>query len=921
MSDFARIKVLVDLREFIPGETGLGSKAFSGYSQLAECPFCQGHGCFTVYPDHYHCFQCDRRGDVFQFIQEHRNVSTPFEALQYAAGKLGIEIGVQSSKPPETTSRQAIFGIAVSHYEKVLYGPTGEAALTYLFQNRGHSRTTIEKFRVGFSDGKLLPLLSRDFSPEEMLQSGLIQSKDGRLFDSFPPGYFVFPHQIDNRTIGDFTLKPLDRTKNPIRLRTEYREPGCLFLNQPALKGPEVLIVEGQHDLLTVAGKGNFATVIATCGQLSGDQVDAISKAAASGKTIYAAFDQDEAGKRYLDKLLESLRPLPKRLLDVLQIKGPFVRSLDWGTKAKDIDDHLRDHREPVGEMNRLLRQSRPVFRPLGECLSVYQALCSREKINFFAPEASKVQAGIIFEWFGDQFLSERRGEQRALLAHEGQVHEIGDNAGFRTLLFGHTHIVPSEPRAKIIFPTLDCLTRLHGRPIELSPCFHYEPPGTLYLHTGKTDGSILRISPGQIGIARNGSEVFLNTPNKMDPIEFDPTVDVRTSLQEFQRDFLMSLSTSNPDRYFVASWILSVFLLGTCKERPLIQFRGDSRAGKSTAAAFCSTLIYGRNWLTHSKPASDYSDAVRNPLTLKDNLENRNLDEHTVDFLIHAATGTVNQKRKQGTDSHNVYERIATQVIITSIEPLTHPEMVNRVWEVLFSRKHRNSSAVPSRTLFSLVAARSRILSAFLLVLARDILPVLHERRAFYQSYLDTVHPNHPKDRFPEFLPLLFVVMEALLKYIPDTSLSGSPEKMTREMIDQLYENQRTTSGETEGGASQVLFYLDRLTSALVFAESPEKFRQRFQIGFEVHQDQRGAFKRVSFRGKTSAYLWAFSRLVGDGGSNLYCPFKAPQQLGSRIQDSLDLLQRSGWKTQETLSRGTKFYSFSREIEPGEFQ
>lgn len=921
MSDFARIKEAADLREFIPAETGFSSKAFSGYSHLKECPFCHGHGCFTIYPDHYHCFQCGKRGDVFQFIQEFRQVATPLEALKFVARKMGVQLEYDGHSPREGSPRQRIFEIAAVHYERVLNGPVGEEPLTYLLQGRGHSRSIVEKFAVGLTDGTLLTRLSKDFSPEEMLQSGLILSKDGRLYDAFPPGYFVFPHRMDGRTIGDFTLKPLDRSKSPIRLRTEFREPGCLFFNQIALKSPEIVLVEGQHDLLTVAGKGCFPAVLATCGQLSGEQIDQIAEVVATGKTVYAAFDQDDAGTRYFGKLLEALQPLPGRLLEVLQIKGSHLRKLVWGSTAKDIDDHLRDLPEPAGEMNRLVRAAKPAYRPLSECLALYQAHCNREKFNYFAPEAAKVQAGIIFEWFGDRFLSERRGEQRALLAHEGQVHEIGDNAGFRTLLFGHTGIVPSEPRAKIIFPTLDCLTRLHGRTIELSPCFHYERPGTLYLHTGKPDGSLLKVSRGQIGVIPNGSEVFLNTPNKMDPIEFDASVDIKASLLEFQRLFLMSLSTTNPDRYFIASWILSIFLLGIAKERPLIQFRGDSRAGKSTAAAFCSYLIYGRNWLSHSKPASDYSDAVRNPLTLKDNLENRNLDELTVDFLIHAATGTVNQKRKKGTDSLNVYERIDTQVVITSIEPLTHPELVNRVWEVQFSRQHRNSSAVPFRTLPNLVSARSRILSAFLLVLAREILPTLHQRRDFYQSYLETVYPNHPKDRFPEYSPILFTVMEALLKYLPDPSLNGTPEKITREMIDQLYENQRTTAGESEGSANHVLFFLDRLISALLYAETPEKFRQRFQIGFEVVQDPKGAPRRVSFRGKAGAYLWAFSRLGGDGGSNLYCPFKAPQQLGSRIQDSLELLQRSGWKVQETQSRGTKFYTFIRDIEPGEFQ
>jgi hypothetical protein len=57
-------------------------------------------------------------------------------------------------------------------------------------------------------------------------------------------------------------------------------------------------------------------------------------------------------------------------------------------------------------------------------------------------------------------------------------------------------------------------------------------------------------------------------------------------------------------------------------------------------------------------------------------------------DFLLVAATGITKQKRKSGTDSENVYERVQTQVIVTAIEPFSEGELISRTnlfWRKIF--------------------------------------------------------------------------------------------------------------------------------------------------------------------------------------------------------------------------------------------
>ncbi|MEW6774847.1 MAG: toprim domain-containing protein [Bdellovibrionota bacterium] len=927
--DFARIKREVPLLELIEKDAGIPvHKKYSGYVHLEECPFCGGHECFTVYEDHYKCFQCEAAGDAVTFAQRHRMLDSPLAALKALAGEYGVPLeggDAGGSEAPRTITdspHNRIFERAADYYHQNLFADRNSGALRHLVEVRGHKAGLLEEFQVGLTDGGLHRALASEFGREELLASGLVKESGAGLGDAFPPGLFVYPHFLSNGLIGDFTCKPLSQERTPLRLRSEFRAPGCLFWNQVALDASEIVLVEGQNDALSVIGKGGFKNTLALCGQITNEQL-ALLKEIAPRKTIYLAFDADEAGRRYTQKVLEALRPLPRRLAELLGEERADVRLVTWPedskSPCKDVDEYLRSQKNPEASFGILLEQATPLYEPLRKCLGIYRSHCADRKFNFFSPDAAKNQATMIWQWLGSEraFFVEKSGLERCFLTHRGKVYPLGASPAFRALIYELADIVYSEPRAKVIFDALECQCLLAGRRIDVAPWLYLEE-GALYLHTARPDDAVLKIEPGSVSIIPNARVSLLRPSNKMKPIEFDPDVDVQRAFADLERLFLSNLSTDPANRYFTLCWLLSIFLMPFSHDRAVVHMGGTAASGKTTAANLCSVLLYGEDWVGKSRTASDFADGMVNPLTIKDNLENRDIDTGTYNFLLAAATGTVNQKRKGGTDSENVHERLYNQVIVTAIDPLDRDrnDLLSRTWCMEFGSKYRSPAFQKTSVMEALKEKRSQILSAFLLVLAREILPQWKERKGFYLELQRLHYPGHPKHRLDEFLAGLFTVLETILKYLPDTrrpKLKDNPRKAAQELIEEMLRGQEEKAREAEAHSNPVLVFLETLVKELLHARSYQAFQEEFKLGCEV-EPVTGTPAKVAFFGKTTTFHTTFSHLARQRG--LYNPFPTAQQLGARIRDSEEILKRNGWTVRRLASRGIRRFHFGREIE-----
>lgn len=157
----------------------------AGVNFKAPCPFHnEKTPSFFISPERqiWHCFGCQKGGDVFTFIQEIEGVEFP-EALRILAVKAGIELEEFDSDVKNSKDRlYQICEMSARFFEKQLtYSNTGKFVLEYL-RNRGLENNTIAKFRLGFApdtwDSLSTFLSTAGYTEKEITDAGVAIKRD-----------------------------------------------------------------------------------------------------------------------------------------------------------------------------------------------------------------------------------------------------------------------------------------------------------------------------------------------------------------------------------------------------------------------------------------------------------------------------------------------------------------------------------------------------------------------------------------------------------------------------------------------------------------------------------------------------------------------------------------------------------------------
>lgn len=334
--DFERVKEALPLRSIIPQETGFDLDTNSGH--LSECPFCGGHECFSIPRDKqgWRCFQCDRKGDLFTFLQEFHSLDKA-GALRKGAELAGIALEEKAKRKPTLTPVEKIRIEAAEYYHARMLENGGKE---YFFDRRGHTMATVTTEKVGWSDGRLLDhLRSKGFEEKLLLESGLVKtrtvgegaSEQVHLFDTFGKGLAVFPHWYHGKVLH-FTMKdPRDvppEEKLKFQVKNEFRDKRWTFYGQEVLERfEEVILVEGENDRLQVLNTG-IPYVCAMIGQISDDQLKALASRC-RGKHLYVWADNDLAGRGYIRKIAHALHDIS-------------IRIIVYGKPEDDPDSYLK---------------------------------------------------------------------------------------------------------------------------------------------------------------------------------------------------------------------------------------------------------------------------------------------------------------------------------------------------------------------------------------------------------------------------------------------------------------------------------------------------------------------------------------------------------------------------------------------------
>lgn len=256
----------------------------TGSSFKGLCPFHdEKTPSFVVSPEKqiFHCFGCQKGGNVFTFLMEMDGVSFP-DAVRALGKRVGVEVVSRSGRDAdaERSRNEALFranAFAGRFYHRQLTDSKGaEAARDYL-QSRGIPRSVWARFGLGFAPAeweKLARAARREGIPQAVL-AGLkliVSSTKSKGYYDYFRNRIMFPIVMPGgrvvafgaRAMGDDEPKYLNSTESPIfsKRRTFY---GLDRARDAIRKSRRAILVEGYTDVISLHLIG-FENTLATCG-------------------------------------------------------------------------------------------------------------------------------------------------------------------------------------------------------------------------------------------------------------------------------------------------------------------------------------------------------------------------------------------------------------------------------------------------------------------------------------------------------------------------------------------------------------------------------------------------------------------------------------------------------------------------------
>lgn len=330
-----------------------------GKDFVGLCPFHDDKSpSFSVSPSKqfYYCFSCGAGGNAIKFLMELGKQSFGEVVLDLARR---YQIPVKTLEPAKRQELQRqlslreqlyeITAIATSFFEHALRQSDGQAALSYLKQQRQLSEDTIQQFQLGYAPGGWQTLYGylveqKRYPVECVERAGLIVPRSGNnsgYYDRFRDRLMIPIHDLQGRVIG-FGGRALGDAQ-PKYLNspdTELFDKGKILYGldkarTAIAKHDCAIVVEGYFDVIALHAAG-IANVVASLGTaLSQQQVKLLLRYAESRQVILN-FDADAAGNRAAERAIGEVTDMAYRgdvQLRVLNIP-----------EGKDPDEFLMSH-------------------------------------------------------------------------------------------------------------------------------------------------------------------------------------------------------------------------------------------------------------------------------------------------------------------------------------------------------------------------------------------------------------------------------------------------------------------------------------------------------------------------------------------------------------------------------------------------
>lgn len=309
------IKNRLDIVEIISSYISLTQ---AGANWRARCPFHnEKTPSFMVSKEKqiWHCFGCDKGGDLITFVQEYEGLSFG-EALRLLAEKANVPLDHrQFSKKVDHNPLYQMSKLATNFYQDKLAGAEEASVKTRKYlADRGVTEASIQKWQLGLAgsawDELYGYLKNQGFGDEQIFQAGLIVKKKSGLgyVDRFRQR-LMFPIADSQGRAVAFTSRTL---ANIVFAEEDF---GGKYINSPqtaiydksrALYGwhlakeairqkKYLIVVEGNMDAIMAQQAGTINTIAVSGTAMTIEHIKLIKRYA---NNMILAFDGDAAGSR-----------------------------------------------------------------------------------------------------------------------------------------------------------------------------------------------------------------------------------------------------------------------------------------------------------------------------------------------------------------------------------------------------------------------------------------------------------------------------------------------------------------------------------------------------------------------------------------------------------------------------------------------
>ena len=334
----------------------------AGRNWKGLCPF---HGektpSFNVSPDKgfFHCFGCQKHGDVFTFVMELEGKSF-VEAAEQIGGRFGIAIPRVEESPElrrargERVAMLDLNKVAAAFFREVLADPKRGAPGKAYLEQRGVSVETADRFQLGYAPadwGALSDhLKARRCDLELAVRLGLVAQRPraGGYYDR-NRDRLVCPVIVPGGEIVGFSARVVGAAESP----ADGHDPPPKYINSPEStvykKGKllfglaqardamaaqkRAVLVEGNFDVITLHQAG-FCEVVAPLGTaLTPEQIGVLKRLT---ERIVLLYDGDRAGYK---ATMHALQLCVETDVEVLIARRPgHARSGGAGPLSDGVD-------------------------------------------------------------------------------------------------------------------------------------------------------------------------------------------------------------------------------------------------------------------------------------------------------------------------------------------------------------------------------------------------------------------------------------------------------------------------------------------------------------------------------------------------------------------------------------------------------